>query len=178
MMKNVRRLFRATLALALTALVVTGLLGTWEVGGERDRHELARLTDGMITHCIGRFLIDMPAEAQIEMGRANISGFDVAAFEETPEEFLQRLADRELQIRTTPDQAGGNRNLESVRELRTDNGIVGKMFVHSRRVTEGNRANGLELERYRNEGVALEALVHGAGISIDLSSEYYDPSQI
>lgn len=120
----------------------------------------------------------MPAEAQIEIGQARISGFDVGAFEETREEFLQRLADRETQLRAKPDQAGGNQNLESVRELRTGNGIVGKMFVHSRTVTEGTRANGLELERYRDEGVAVEALVHGAGVSIDLSAEYYDPVQI
>lgn len=178
MIKNVRHLFRATLAVALTALLVAGSLGTWEVGGQHDRHELARLTDGMKTRCVGRFLIDMPAEAQVEFGQATIDGFNIATFVETPEEFKKRLAAREAEIRAKPDQQGRNKNLESEKQVDSDHGIIGKVFVHSRMVHEGTRANGLELERYRNEGVAIEALVHGGGISIDLGSDYYDPDQI
>lgn len=173
-----RRLFRIGLAVVLGGVVLAGLAGTWETGAKHDKHEVARLTDRMKTHCIGRFLIDMPVEALVELGRARIEGFDIAAFEETSEEFQKRLADREAQIRTKRDQAGGSKNLESVSEVKTANGIVGKIFVHSRTVTEGTAANGLELEHYRYEGVALEALVHGVGISIDLVAEDYDPAQI
>jgi hypothetical protein len=50
--------------------------------------------------------------------------------------------------------------------------------MHGRTVTEGTAANGLELERYRYEGIAIEALVHGNGVSIDLVANDYDPDLI
>lgn len=62
--------------------------------------------------------------------------------------------------------------------MATENGIAGKIFVHSRKVTEGTRANGLELERYRNEWVSRQALVHAEGISIDLGGDDHDPARI
>lgn len=173
-----RRLFWIGLVAALAVLVIAGLARAWGHGTEMDKLEVARLTDRMETHCIGRFLIDMPAQAQVELGQPRIDGFDIAALAETPQEFQKRLADRETQIRAKPDQLGGNKNLESESEVKTSNGLVGKIFVHSRTVTEGTAARGLELERYRNEGVTLEALVHGAGISIDLVADYYDPHQV
>jgi hypothetical protein len=144
----------------------------------QDENEVARMTQKMKTACIGRFLIDMPEEAQVELGQARIHGFNIATFEESADEFEKRLASREAQIRAKPDRLGGNRNLESTREVKTDSGITGKIFVHSRSITEGTAANGLELERFRYEGVAVEALVHGAGVSIDLVADDYHPDRI
>jgi hypothetical protein len=44
--------------------------------------------------------------------------------------------------------------------------------MHSRSVDEGTRGNGMGgVERYRHEGISTEALVHGRGMSIDLSCE-------
>ena len=50
--------------------------------------------------------------------------------------------------------------------------------MHSRTVTEGTAGNGSENESYRYEGVAVEALVHGNDVSIDLGSEYYSPDRV
>lgn len=173
------------LAKVLAGIACAGLMMTWAVGnvmdsGARSRNhgEVARMTEKMKTVCVGRFLIDMPAAAQIELTRPNIDGFEMTVFSETTEEFERRLADREMQVTQTPDYGGGNKNLELVREIKTDSGLVGRIFAHSRKVTEGTRARGLELERYRNEGIAIEALIHADGISFDLTSEYYDPEQI
>lgn len=181
-----RRFGRSRLAKVLAGILFAGMAATWAVGEvfdnhemtRRDEHEVARMTQQMKTICVGRFLIDLPKEAQVELGRARIHGFNVGAFEESAEEFQKRLADREAQIKAKPDRLGGSKNLESAREVKTDSGIVGKIFVHSRTVTEGTAANGLELERFRYEGVAIEALVHASGISIDLVADDYHPDRL
>jgi len=176
----VKSWLRSRLAKLLAGALCAGLAATWAVGkvldkrevDRRDQHEVARMTDKMKTVCVGRFLIDMPEEAQIELGQARIDGFDISAFEETEEEFKKRVADREAQIRAKPDWRGGDKNLESDRDAKTDSGLVGKIFVHSRVVDEGTQGNGLGgVERYRDEGISTEALMHGHGVSIDLFFE-------
>lgn len=175
---KVKRYLENRLVRALAIILVAGLAGSWAVGAVRDKHEVARMTDKMKTVCVGRFLIDMPEEARIALDRVSIDGFDIASFDESDKEFWERVAAREAELRAKPDRLGGNNNLESVREVRMGSGLVGKIFVHTRTVTEGTAANGLELERYRYEGVAIEALVHAKGISIDLSADDSDPDLI
>ena len=167
---------RSRLAKMLAGALCAGLAATWAVGkvldkrdeDRRDQHEVARMTVKMKTVCVGRFLIDMPEEAQVELTEARIDGFKISAFDETQEEFQKRVTEREAQIRAVPDWLGGNRNLESARDVKTDSGLVGKIFMHGRTVEEGTRGNGLGVERYRDEGISTEALVHGHGVSIDL----------
>ena len=136
------------------------------------------MTKQMKTVCIGRFLIDMPDEAQMELAQPRIDGFDISSFDEPEADFRKRLVLREERLKAAPDRLGGNKNLESVREIKTENGVVGRIFVHSRNVSEGTRARGLERERYHDEGVAVEALVHGHGMSFDISAADYNPDLI
>nr|WP_307729668.1 MULTISPECIES: T6SS immunity protein Tli4 family protein [unclassified Massilia] len=136
------------------------------------------MTQKMKTVCIGRFLIDMPDETRLELRGPRIDGFDISSSDESEADFRARLAQREAQLRAAPDRLGGNRNVESATEVKTDNGVIGKIFVHSRTVMEGTQARGLELERYRYEGVAIEALLHGQGMSFALVANDYDPGQI
>jgi len=174
------------LAMMIVAIAIAGLAATWAVGkvmsyyeqASKDSEASARVTDKMKTVCVGRFLVDMPNNAQVDLGSATIDGIDLAAFKETEEEFHQRLADREAQISTLTDRLGGNKNLESVITVSTDTGLVGKVFVHSRTVREGTQGNGLGVERYRYEGVTIEALVHGKGVSVDLDSKDREPAWI
>lgn len=168
------------------AIAVASLAETWAIDTvmsnreqtRKDSNAGARLTNRMKSVCVGRFLIDLPEDARVELGRARVDGIAVATSNETLEEFQKRLADREAQISAVPDQLGGNKNLESASAVTTDSGLVGKMFMHSRTVREGTRARGLELERYRYEGVTVEALLHAHGISIDLSSENRSPQWV
>jgi hypothetical protein len=162
----------------LAVLLVAGFAGAWAVGAVRDRHEVAKMTEKMKTVCVGRFLIDMPEEARIALGRVNIDGFDIDAFDESETEFWKRVADREAELRAKPDRLGGTNNLESVREVRTDSGLAGRIFVHGRTVTEGQSSDGFTIERYRYEGIAVEALVHAKGVSIDLWTDNYDLDRI
>jgi hypothetical protein len=174
------------LAKLLAGIVIVGLTGAWALGGiqekreaaRRDELEVARMTQKMKTICIGRFLIDMPEETELALTRPRINGLDISSFDEPDADFQVRLGQREARLRATPDRLGGNRNLEAVREVKTDNGVVGKIFVHGRTVTEGTQARGLELERYRYEGVTVEALVHGEGMSFDISASDYDPAKV
>jgi hypothetical protein len=157
------------------AMVVAALAGTWAVGAVRDKYEVAKMTEKMKTVCVGRMLIDLPEEARVELHQTWIDGFNIAAFDESAEAFTARVATREAEIRAKPDRLGGSKNMESVREVNTDSGVVGKIFVHGRNVTEGQSSDGLTIERYRYEGVALEGHVHADGISIDLTADDYDP---
>lgn len=174
------------LARVLAGLVFAGLAATWAVGKVLDQQdtarsnqsEVGRMTEKIKTVCVGRFLIDMPDEAQVELSRARIHGFDISAFDESTEEFQSRLAQREEEIKSKPDRLGGNKNLELVKNVETAAGLVGKIFVHSRSVTEGIAGNGVENESFRYEGISVEALVHGNGVSIDLASEDYSPERI
>lgn len=168
--KPSRAFIGAVLAMIITTLSVSEVLSMHEI--ERDEQVVAQITERTKTVCAGRFLIDMPEEAKIEFRQARIDGFDIAAFNETEKEFRKRVADREAQIKAMPDYLGGSKNMESAREVKTDSGLFGNIFVHSRKVQEGTQGNGLGgVEPYRHEGITTEALVHGDGVSIDLSYE-------
>ena len=169
---------RQKLGLLLIGVALFAVSAPWALGTVADNHvlstgeniELARLTNGMQAVCVGRFVIDLPKEAEYELGQARIDGIELTGFKETPEEFEKRLSDREAQIKATPDYLGGDKNLESVRTVKTQRGLIGKVFVHSRTVTEGTYGDGLEVKRYRDEGITVEGMVHGQGVSIDLSA--------
>ena len=172
-------------ALLIAGVVVAGLTISWAAGAvrqraatQRDNEKVARMTQKMKTVCIGRFLIDLPDETRFELRGPRIHGLDISSFDEPEADFQARLAQREAKLRATPDRLGGNKNLEAVREVKTDNGVVGKIFFHSRTVTEGTQANGLELEHYRYEGIAIEAMLHGEGVSFALAANDYNPENI
>lgn len=122
-------------------------------------------------------MIDLPADAETELTRANVDGLSIVTGLESLTDFQKRLAAREAEVRAIPDQSGGDRNLESVIAVSTASGLSGKIFVHSRVISEGTQANGLEIERYRHEGVAVNALIHGNGVSIDLAADNYEPER-
>ena len=167
-----KHLFQTGLAIVLAGVVIAGLAGSRDAATVQDKHEVMRISGKMKTVCVGRFLIDVPAEAEIELRQARINGFDISVFNETEEEFQKRVGDREAEINAKPDYLGGSKNMESAREVKTASGLVGKIFIHSRTVAEGTQGDGLGgVERYRDEGITTEALVHGHGISIGLFYE-------
>ena len=112
----------------LVGLIIVALVKVQHVRAERVSHEVARMTERMKTVCVGRFLIDMPASAQIELKRPNIDGFEMVVLNETTEQFQTRLTDREAQLKAEPDHAGGSGKLETARKINTDHGLVGKVL--------------------------------------------------
>lgn len=169
----------------ITAIVFAVAAGIWTVGPLREREvarcdqqEVARITKEMETVCLGRFLIDMPSEAQIGLRGVRVDGLEIESFEESTADFLTRLALRERRLKGEPKRLVGIDYLESVTEVNTDNGVVGKIFVHGRNVSEGTRMRGMELERYRYEGIVVEAMVHGGGVSVEIGAKDYNPNVI
>jgi hypothetical protein len=178
-----KRHLPSKLVKAFAVVVLAGSAGAWVMAAVRakahDEHEVAKMTEKMKTVCVGRFLIDLPEEARVALTEPRIDGFDIETLVgETNEEFWTRVARREANIRTTPDRLGGNKNMESVTEVKTGSGLVGKIFVHSRKVTEGDAYTALGEEHYRYEGVAVDALVRANGVTIALSADNYDPRLI
>lgn len=173
-----KRYLKSKLLRALAMFVIAGLAGAWAMGAIRDKHEVAKMTEKMKTVCVGRFLIDLPDEATVSIARPRINGFDIDTVDETDQAFWARVAARQAEIQAKPDRHGGNRNMESVSEIKGDNGLVGKILVHSRNVTEGQSSDGLTVDHYRYEGVTVEAFVHAKGISVDLSGDDIDPKYI
>jgi hypothetical protein len=53
------------------------------------------MTEKMKTVCVGRYLVDVPAQAEVSFSGAIIDGFTVETFEESDEAFSGRLAARE-----------------------------------------------------------------------------------
>jgi hypothetical protein len=157
------------------AVVVAALATTWATGAAWDTYKVMKMTGNMRTVCVGRLLIDLPNNAHAEMYEQWIEGFDIDAFAESEEAFNKRVAAREMEIRSKPDRLGGNKNMEAVREVKTESGLAGKIFVHSRNVTEGTESDGFTTEHFHYEGVALEAHVHDNGLSIDVTAKDYDP---
>jgi len=43
----------------------------------RDRSEVAKMTEQMKTVCIGRFMIDIPAQEEITVSRERMAGFEI-----------------------------------------------------------------------------------------------------
>ncbi|MDY0964188.1 T6SS immunity protein Tli4 family protein [Massilia sp. CFBP9026] len=183
-MANTRRLSGRSVG-ALVAIAFAGLTAGWAVGEAHDRRrlmgedqqEVARIHAHMKPMCVGRFVIDLPSQAETELTMANVDGLSIVTGMESLADFQTRLADREADIRAIPDRSSGDRNLEAVTSIRTANGLSGKIFVHGRVVSEGTQANGLEIERYRYERVAVDALLHGNGVSIDLTANNYEPAR-
>jgi len=178
-------MLRSRFAKLLAAVVIGSGAVAFAVGqvreadaARRDQADVARMTKNMKTVCMGRFLIDLPQETHLELRGPRIDGLNISSVDESKGDFQARLVQREAELRAIPDQFGGNKNLESVKEVMRDNGVFGKIFFHSRKVTEGTQANGLELERYRDEGIAIEAEVHGLGVSFSLAAGDYDPDKV
>jgi hypothetical protein len=169
----------------ITAIAFAVAAGTWTVGqlrerevARRDQQEVARMTKEMETVCLGRFLIDMPSEAQLGLRGVRVDGLEIESFEELTADFLTRLALREKRLKGEPKQLVGTEYLESVTEVNTDNDVVGKIFVHGRTLKEGTRMSGSERKRYRYEGVVVEAMVHGGGMSFEIGAKDYNPDLI
>ena len=175
---------RNRLVQIIPATAAFTLAGTWVIGrvnnsehAHQDSEAIERLTKKMKTVCVGRFVIDLPASAQVELSGARIDGLMVSTFIETDHAFQERIAQREAQLKSTPDRFGGDQNRESAAKIASKSGIAGKIFVHGRTVTEETATNGLEVERYRYESVAVEALVHDKDTSVDLAADDYYPDR-
>ncbi|WP_332875680.1 T6SS immunity protein Tli4 family protein [Massilia sp. S19_KUP03_FR1] len=114
-------------------LIVASAFGAvlWTVDAVWSMQEPKKVTDmskHMKTVCVGRFLVDVPANAQVSLSRASVEGFDIVNLgAESREKFSARVAAREAEINARKNRAG-KKNMVSVRDVR-DEDVDGKVFV-------------------------------------------------
>jgi hypothetical protein len=156
----------------LWAVALVALAGWWTVGevrNLRDQGRVKKMTETMKTVCVGRFLIDVPTEAQVSFRGAFLSGWNISNNpHETEEEFTASLAAKETELATAKNERGGN-SLESVLPIERD-GMQGKIFIFNREWT-----NWLEYgERIDSTSVSINAYVRTHGTSLSFVSNVQD----
>jgi len=65
---------------------------------EQEQRTVTELTSHMKTRCVGRYLIDLPADVQTS-GRATLEGVQVSTEKMTQQEFLREMEERETKLR-------------------------------------------------------------------------------
>ncbi|QNA88945.1 hypothetical protein G4G28_11425 [Massilia sp. Dwa41.01b] len=170
MMRIVRRCTKWLLALAVVA--IGGLAGIRAVHSGEDMKKVATMTERMKTVCVGRFLVDVPEDAQVSLKPARVGGFDITRNEESVDQFTNWLSTREAKLVSAANMLG-RKNVESSKEIRGE-GFVGKILVHSR-----YRSYSVEkAERKYYETVSIEGHVNKGGATFSFNSEGDDPSRV
>lgn len=164
-----RRLTGRTLRLGALAMVFAVVWSGVFVMNWHDKSKVAKMTEKMKTVCVGRFLIDLPASAEVSLGRAYVDGFDIEAEAETEESFRARVAAREAELNGTKNELG-RKNLELAQAISV-NGFAGKIFMSGRWHTYGFEYG----VRKDSEFVELNGYVHKQGISVTFTSKDYIP---
>jgi hypothetical protein len=127
------------------------------------------MTEKLKTVCVGRFLVDVPAQAEVSLSREMIDGFDITTIEETEQDFRNRVAAREASIGIPGTDAKGNAKggMVEARDLRAT-GKAGRTFIFGRDRTHGFD----EGRRVDVEWVSVEVHAHTGNLSISLSMKY------
>lgn len=130
------------------------------------------MTEKMKSVCVGRYLVDVPAQAEVSLSHEMIDGFDVTTVDESEAVFRERLASREAEIQArgaAGGATGGTGGMVEAADLRID-GMVGRTFVFGR--NRGYLMKGDQ--RIEDEFVSVEAHAHVGGLSFSLSMKYAD----
>jgi len=82
-MTRMRRRGWRELIVLLAALACAGSWAAGQVRSMRDRSEVAKMTEKMRTVCVGRYLVDVPVQAEVSMSHERIDGFAIETVEES-----------------------------------------------------------------------------------------------
>lgn len=115
--------------------------------------------------CIGRFVMDVPQQAVVTYRSASVAGWDIFVTQESDEEFILRLKEKETQLVLQKNERGGG-SLENIRTINR-NEVAGKIFLFDRKWIELMRG-GKEVV---SQKVDIAALVRSSGISYEFTSE-------
>jgi hypothetical protein len=154
------------IAMASALTLVSFLANSFQT--DEDRQKVAKMTGTMKTVCVGRFLIDLPAEATVRLRRGFVGGYDVASTDrETDDDFTERLGALENTLLDGKEEYG---KLESAKDLLSATG-QGKVFVHNRRpaqTIENGRIVAIE-------DVDVHGLLRLPHVSIDAQAQGMAP---
>ena len=159
----------------MVLLVTLVGIAAWAAGralSTRDGATVAKTFEKKKTICVGRFLIDVPVNAELSLSHEMMDGFDIETAEESEAVFRERMAAREAEI----DAAGvrtdsrGPSGIVEARDLQIP-GMVGRVLIYGR-----TRSYSMEGDRrIDDEWMSIEAHVHLNGQSFALSMKYADP---
>ncbi|MEM8515348.1 hypothetical protein RCH14_004709 [Massilia sp. MP_M2] len=120
--------------------------------------------------CVGRFLIDVPADAEVSYRGAMISGWSIATYEETDEQFATRVEKKEAKLSNEKNERGGP-SLENTQQI-NKNGVHGKIHVFGREWIRGLPDEPI------SENVRIEAMIRAKKHSFNLTIEYSDDNDL
>ncbi|MBC7657615.1 MAG: hypothetical protein H7147_10660 [Frankiaceae bacterium] len=120
--------------------------------------------------CVGRFLIDLPADAEVSYRGAMIAGWSIATYDETDEQFAARIEKKEAQFAGEKNERGMP-NLESTHQV-DKNGVHGKIHVFGREWIRGLPNEAL------SENVRIEAMIRVQKRSFNLTIKYADDKDL
>jgi hypothetical protein len=125
------------------------------------------MAEKLKTVCVGRYLIDVPAVAEVSLSGSMIAGFELETVEESEATFRDRINAREIEVSVLGREADGRTkgDMVSARDLRVP-GMLGRLLVFGRSrgyLMEGER-------RVDMESVSVEAHGHMGGLSFSLSA--------
>jgi len=153
--------------LALTSLIASS------VQADYDKQKVAKMTEKMKTRCVGRFLIDLPADAQVTMRYGALGGFDISTSNaESEEEFAERLRKEEREIAGAVNE-DGQPSLEASKEITVGAGR-GKTFVYNRERTKILGDEGF----FFSENVQFLSMLRFPGVSVTGEIEWVAPRYI
>ncbi|MEM8515346.1 hypothetical protein RCH14_004707 [Massilia sp. MP_M2] len=120
--------------------------------------------------CVGRFLIDLPSDAEVSYRGAMVAGWSIATYEETDEQFTARLEEREIQLSGQKNERGMP-SLESTRPF-DKHGMHGKIRVFGRQWIPGLPHEPI------TEAIKAEAMIRVQKHSFNMSMKYVNDNDL
>jgi hypothetical protein len=121
--------------------------------------------------CVGRFLIDIPADAEVSYRGAMLAGWNIATYDnETDEQFASRVEKKEAQLAGEMN-VRGTANLESTHKV-DKNGVHGKIHVFDRKLIPHMPAG------MSGENIRIEAMIRAHKHSFNLTMKYADDNDL
>ncbi|CAH0188113.1 hypothetical protein SRABI118_01421 [Massilia sp. Bi118] len=157
--------------LVILVFVFSGV-ATWaasEIRSARHRSEVAAMMAKKKTACVGRYLVDVPADADVTLTSERLAGFEIQTREEDEATFRTRIAAREAEIATSGRMSDDSNGLAIVRDLRIP-GMIGRTMIF------GHNA-GYLMEagrRVKDQFSSVEVHAHIGKQSFTLSAKYAD----
>ncbi|MCR1769728.1 T6SS immunity protein Tli4 family protein [Burkholderia glumae] len=91
--------FRASKWLVALPLLIAAACGRQPAQlTELEKHNVSKLTENLTTHCVGRYLIDMPPDVLVT-GDATVLGVQIESQEMSHEAYLREVANRKAELR-------------------------------------------------------------------------------
>lgn len=125
-----RRLLQKGFVVILGGFTIAVLARTFEASSGEDEFERLRTNQKTKTVCVGRFLIDLPGDAEVSVRGGFVGGFDISTTPESAEEFQTRMNSMEADLRGMRNEQG-RPSLEWNKALALES-AEGKVMVFNR----------------------------------------------